>query len=984
MTVPRGRNRGKAPALLLTGLLVTAVASLAYLVHPASLATTNNRTTDFVLAFAPARPASASVVIVDIDEKSLARFGQWPWPRYRLARLLQTINESGAASIGLDLILAEPDRTSLHNQQTGSGVWPRYPAQPPGGGIDPQDHDHYLAETLAKGPFVLGYEFLFQGGAPATDHGRLHPASIVLVNKSASAKDTPRFFSAQGVVGNPPLLSGAVRYSGFLNATPDGDGILRRVPMLIRYEDGLYPSLALAVLMQYGKNSQIEILQGKIGRLDLLVGGRSLPVDTQGNLIVQFSRRADATPRLSAGDILAGKIPPDRLKGKCVLVGSSAAGLAPSYQTPARALLTHADVHAQVLDNLLAGRPVVRTRSFLLWEVLAGLLVATGAGLAVARLGILPSAGVCLSLLAGSWMCVVLILRARGLLFSPLLPTVLVPLNYAVLTILKTRKIQIVAREAADSTLVLLKSSEKNLDSIIKAIPDIIFRLDPAGRITFISPAIAKYHCSSDALLGQPIFQLVAPQDLAKARNRLNEKRTGERATHGLELRLLLPQPGEGQSAAPGYFSVSVEGIYQGERPCPDQFIGTQGIIRDITNQKKLEETLLQSQKMEAIGRLASGVAHDLNNILVGLVAYPDLLLLELPPDSPLREKITLIQRSGQKAAAIVQDLLTLGRRGVIVSEVTDLNAVIEEYLTSLEFEAAWKHHPTTALESDLAPDLLMIKGSKVHLGKVVMNLLSNAAEAMPAGGTIRISTCNRYLESPLRHYEEIPPGEYVCLSVADEGVGISEADLPRIFEPFFSMKSMQRSGSGLGMTVVWTTVKDHGGFVDLQSKEGEGTRIEIFLPATREQEDQSSQRMLLENYLGTERVLVVDDVPEQLQIAANMLGKLGYEVATVASGEAAVAYLGVHDADLVVLDMVMPGGMDGLETYRKILETRPGQRAIITSGYSGSERVCALQALGAGAYVQKPYTLGKIGIAVRRELDRQKPMRNGNGSKDG
>ena len=197
-------------------------------------------------------------------------------------------------------------------------------------------------------------------------------------------------------------------------------------------------------------------------------------------------------------------------------------------------------------------------------------------------------------------------------------------------------------------------------------------------------------------------------------------------------------------------------------------------------------------------------------------------------------------------------------------------------------------------------------------------------------------------------------------------------------------MKSMQRSGSGLGMTVVWTTVKDHGGFVDLQSKEGEGTRIEIFLPATREQEDQSSQRMLLENYLGTERVLVVDDVPEQLQIAANMLGKLGYEVATVASGEAAVAYLGVHDADLVVLDMVMPGGMAGLETYRKILETRPGQRAIITSGYSESERVSALQALGAGAYVQKPYTLGKIGIAVRRELDRQKPMRNGTGSKDG
>jgi len=984
MTAPKDKKCGTNRTLLLTGLLVTLVASLAYLVHPTSVDTTNNRTTDCVLAFAPAQPASASVVIVDIDEKSLARFGQWPWPRYRLAKLLQAIKQSGAASIGLDLILAEPDGTSWQNQQAETGLLPRHPAKTPGGTIDPQDHDDYLADTLAHGPFVLGYEFLFQGKASGAGHGRLHSASIVLINKPASARKNPRFFTAQGVVGNRRSLSDAVTYSGFLNAAPDRDGILRRVPMLIQFEDGLYPSLALAVLMQYGKNPQIQILQGEIGRLDLLVGGRSIPVDTQGNLIVQFSRRADATPRLSAGDILAGNIAPDRLQGKYVLLGSSAAGLAPSYQTAARSLLTHADVHAQVLDNLLVGRPVIRNASFLLWEVLAGLLVAAVAGLAVARLGILPSAGVCLALLAGSWIAVVLILRARGSLFSPLLPSVLVPLNWAVLTIIKTRKIQIAAREAADSTLILLKSSEKNLDSIIKAIPDIIFRLDPAGRITFISPAIAKYHCSSDALLGQPIFQLVAPEDLAKARYRMNEKRTGERATHGLELRLLLPQPREGQSETPGYFSVSLEGIYQGERPCPDQFIGTQGIIRDITKQKKLEETLLQSQKMEAIGRLASGVAHDLNNILVGLVAYPDLLLLELPPDSPLRDKITLIQRSGQKAAAIVQDLLTLGRRGVKISEVVDLNAVVSEYLGSLEFDTAWKHHPTTALESDLAPELLMIKGSKVHLGKVVMNLLNNAAEAMPAGGTIRISSCNRYLETPLRHYEEIPPGEYVCLSVADEGVGIAEADLPRIFEPFFTMKSMRRSGSGLGMTVVWTTVKDHGGFVDLQSREGEGTRIELFLPATREQEDRTSQRMVLENYLGTERVLVVDDVQDQLQIAANMLGKLGYLVATVASGEAAVAYLGVHDVDLVVLDMVMPGGMDGLETYRKILETRPDQRAIITSGYSESERVNALQALGAGAYVQKPYTLGKIGIAVRRELDRQDPVRNGAGSKGG
>jgi two-component system, cell cycle sensor histidine kinase and response regulator CckA len=965
-------KHGVTRTLLLTGLILTAVTSIVYLPQPAFISSTNNRTTDLVMALAQGRPASSTVVIVNIDEKSLARYGQWPWPRNRLAQLLRSIKSAGAASIGLDLILAETDRTSPGNKPAGSDRAPGYTVGSSRSPSGREDHDQNLADTLVDLPVVLGYEFLFGDSPRLRAPDGLNPPSIVWINKSAAARDRPRFFTAYGVVSNRQQFADKVAYSGFLNATPDDDGILRRVPMLIRYENRIYPSLALALVMQYGKSRQIGILQGEIGRLDLLVGNRSIPVDTQGNLAVQFSGRADATPQLSAADLLGGNTSPGRLKGKIVLVGSSAAGLGPVYQTPASALLTHADIHAQVLDTLLTSRWVVRTRGFLLWEVLAGLLVAAATGLTIARMMILPSAAVCLTILAGCWLGAGFIFQARGYLLSPLLPTVLVTLNYAILTIVKSWKFQLVAREAADSTLVLLKSSEKNLDSIIKAVPDIIFRLDPAGRITFISPAIAKYTSRSDALLGQPIFDLVVPDDLPKARYRLNEKRTGDRATHGLELRLLLPNPKDGNSQMPGHFSVSAEGIYRGDIPSLDNFVGTQGIIRDITEQKKLEETLLQAQKMEAIGCLAAGVAHDLNNILVGLVAYPEMLLLELPPDSPLRDKMSLIQRSGQKAAAIVQDLLTLGRRGVNICEILNLNTVISDYLASLEYDTAWSNHPNTELESHLDPELLNIKGSKVHLAKAVMNILNNAAEAMPTGGKIRLSTYNRYLDTALDGYEKLPPGEYVCLSIEDEGVGIAEADLHRIFEPFFSKKSMRRSGSGLGMTVIWATIKDHGGYVDLQSREGEGTLIVLYLPATREQQEFSCGRMVLEDYLGTERVLVVDDVPEQSQVAANMLSKLGYAVTTVPSGEAAVEYLHSQDADLVLLDMIMPGGMDGLESYRKILENRPGQRAIITSGFSESERVRALQELGAGSYVQKPYTLEKLGVAVRMELDRR------------
>ena len=475
-----------------------------------------------------------------------------------------------------------------------------------------------------------------------------------------------------------------------------------------------------------------------------------------------------------------------------------------------------------------------------------------------------------------------------------------------------------------------------------------------------------------DTLLGQPLIGLVLSDDLPKANCKLQERRTGKRATHGLELRLSLPYEHEGMVEESRYFCISAEGIYQEDGSSPNAFLGTQGILRDITEQKKLEKKLLHAQKLEAVGSLAAGVAHDLNNILSGLVSYPDLLLLKLPEDSPLRDGLMLIQQSGKNAAAIVQDLLALGRRGTQVFSAIDLNGVITDYLTSLEFAAILNGRERVIIEKALAPDLLKIKGSRVHLGKAIMNLLINAVEAMPTGGEILISSYNTYIDAPRTLYEEIPPGEYACISVADQGIGIVGEDLHRIFEPFYSKKTMRRSGSGLGMTVIWSTVKDHNGYIDLHSHEGEGTEFVLYFPVTRELEELPSRRAVLEDYLGTEKLLVVDDIPTQIKIAGGMLTKLGYAVAAAGSGEAAVKYLQAHHVDLVLLDMVMPGGMDGLETYKKMLDIRPGLRAIITSGFSESDRVKTLQKLGVGTYVQKPFTLEEIGLAVRKELDRR------------
>ena len=220
--------------------------------------------------------------------------------------------------------------------------------------------------------------------------------------------------------------------------------------------------------------------------------------------------------------------------------------------------------------------------------------------------------------------------------------------------------------------------------------------------------------------------------------------------------------------------------------------------------------------------------------------------------------------------------------------------------------------------------------------------------------------------------YDDVEEGDYVVFSISDTGVGILSEDMERIFEPFYTKKVMGRSGTGLGMAVVWGTVKDHKGYIDVQSTEGKGATFTIYFPVTRKALDKDKSLLTIEDYMSKgEVILVVDDVEEQRKIASRMLSKLGYSVTSVSSGEEAVDYMKNNSADLLVLDMIMAPGIDGLETYRRILELHPKQKAIIASGFSETDRVKEAQRLGAGAYVKKPYLIQKIGLAVRAEIDR-------------
>ena len=392
----------------------------------------------------------------------------------------------------------------------------------------------------------------------------------------------------------------------------------------------------------------------------------------------------------------------------------------------------------------------------------------------------------------------------------------------------------------------------------------------------------------------------------------------------------------------------------------------------DITEQKKLAAQLLRAQKMEAMGTLAGGVAHDLNNVLGVLVGYSELLLLEIPEGNPLRRHVTTILQSSLRAAAIIQDLLTMARRGVAVSEVINMNDIISEYLKTPEFEKLMSFHELVTVRTALEENLLNVMGSPVHLSKSVMNLVSNAAEAMSDSGVITITTCNRYLDVPIKGYDTMAEGDYVILSVSDTGKGISPKDIGRIFEPFYTKKVMGRSGTGLGLAIVWGAVKDHGGYIDVQSEEGKGTTFSLYFPVTRKELPTVQPPVSVNEYMGRrETLLVVDDVQAQRELAVAMLNNLNYQVTSVSSGEEAVEYLKANKADLVLLDMIMDPGIDGLQTYKEIIEITSNQKAIIVSGFSETDRVKEAQKLGAGAYVRKPYIREKLGLAVRRELDK-------------
>jgi PAS domain S-box-containing protein len=535
-----------------------------------------------------------------------------------------------------------------------------------------------------------------------------------------------------------------------------------------------------------------------------------------------------------------------------------------------------------------------------------------------------------------------------------------------VLEFVSTQVAMMIERKRADEALRL---SEERYRRIVDNAPLGILTADCEGRIIDVNPELLQ-------ILGSPSAEATKAINLLSFPPLVKSGISDGFATCMRESRLVI---GEYPYTSKWSKVVHMRAHFVPILDTAGAVTGVMALVEDYTEQRQmeekrrvLEERLRHMEKMEAIGTLAGGVAHDLNNVLGVLSGYAELLMMETKADSPVRIHADKILKSSERGAAIIQDLLTLARRGVAISEVTNLNRLIGDYLESPEFMKLAEQYPRVSVETSLASDLLNVMGSPVHLSKTIMNLVLNAVEAVPADGTVTIATWNCSLDKPGQKFADMKAGDYAVMAVGDTGVGIAPQEIKRIFEPFYTKKTLGRSGTGLGLAVVWGTVKDHGGHIDVQSKEGKGSTFTLYFPVTTESRRLDRPPVSLAQFEGRgESILVVDDLAEQREVAAAMLGKAGYRVQGVASGEEALDYLSRNAVDLVILDMIMDPGMDGLETFRRLREKIPHQKAIIVSGYAETARTKEALRLGAGAYVQKPFVMEKICQAVRHELDR-------------
>jgi PAS domain S-box-containing protein len=536
------------------------------------------------------------------------------------------------------------------------------------------------------------------------------------------------------------------------------------------------------------------------------------------------------------------------------------------------------------------------------------------------------------------------------------LKTHLVRLGPAVRSALEMRNSR-AERAAAEAAL---RTNEQRFRALVEHSWDAIALFGPDGAILYGSPATTR-------ILGYDLSEFVG-------RNALEMIHDDDRDTVVGRLTEAMANPGGRVDVAARVRHKDgswryLEGVLTNllDDPSVGAIVNN---YRDATERRSLEQQVIQAQKMEAVGRLAGGVAHDFNNILTAIGGYTDLLLADLPLDDPRREDVDEIHRAADRAAALTQQLLAFSRRQVLQPKVIDLNALVsnvEKLLRRLLGE-------DVLLATALAGDVGRVRADPGQLEQVIVNLAVNARDAMPTGGRLTIETSNVDLDAAYAaEHRSVVPGPYVVIAVSDTGTGMSADVQSHMFEPFFTTKEVGK-GTGLGLATAYGIVKQSGGSIWVYSELGHGTTIKVYLPRVDEPAEPlgSSAPVDATSLRGTETILLVEDEPSVRAVARQILARQGYVILEAPDGQTALAMVdgGGPSVDLVLTDVVMPG-MSGRGLADQLATRCPGLRVLFMSGYTDDAIVRHGMLEPGLAYLQKPFRPDALVRKVREVLNR-------------
>jgi two-component system cell cycle sensor histidine kinase/response regulator CckA len=498
-----------------------------------------------------------------------------------------------------------------------------------------------------------------------------------------------------------------------------------------------------------------------------------------------------------------------------------------------------------------------------------------------------------------------------------------------------------------------LARAKEDWENTFDAITDMVMLLDDEHQILRVNRAAAKaLNTTKERLVGKKCYEAIhgQGQPIKNCPLALTMKTLEPHTTEITEPRLH------------GTFICSTSPILN----LQGKLTGYTHSLKDITESKRLEAQFQQAQKMEAIGTLAGGLAHDFNNLLMGTQGNISLMLLDIDSSHPHYERLKSMEKLVQSGAKLTSLLLGYASKGRYEVKPLDANQLVEE--TS---EAVGRTRKGITIHKELTEDLFPIEADRVQIEQVLLNLFVNAADAMPGGGDLTLKTMNTTQDDMKGGPYDPKPGNYVLLTVTDTGIGMDKKTMERIFDPFFTTKEMGR-GTGLGLASVYGIVKGHGGYIEVDSKKGQGTTFSIYLPASPKKIRKAAVKTVERFVKGTETVLLVDDEEIILEVSKELLEGMGYRVLTARNGKEAVEVYRKNqdEIDIVLLDMVMPN-MGGGAAYDRMKEINPHIKVLLSSGFSIDGEATEILERGCDGFIQKPFRMKQLSLKIREILQK-------------